>query len=213
MTDAASTPNLEFFTFFPRPVRREASPPVIVRALVVLLQRKANSLSFDYEAGRTYDLSVNSLADVLKQVAIARDAQIPPLPAYSPTTGPGTRRRGRRKLSLNVGQASYVILKLSDKDDWQFPSNDPPFALGRDALDANFFNAKKVSADGLNIDAQGDGCRVAYMGVLGSQNPRQEFININIELLDRGNDGIDQKIPIVIDPDIGWPEGTNPDGP
>ncbi|QTD57188.1 hypothetical protein [Parasphingorhabdus cellanae] len=152
-----------------------------------------------------------------------------------PTQQTGRGRPGNPNgFSLNCKTLDYIIIKLSeaDFDNWRFPKTLPPFSSG----DEKFQKAEgrkgfppmcAIMAEARLLQMVGSKLKIAHPT---SQNPatcdskwayfvfdgelahkyEPKFAvryNIHLELIDpiTGNG-----VPLIIDPDVGFPDGTEP---
>lgn len=138
------------------------------------------------------------------------------------TRDANANQAGRTKdtlLSINFDRTPlrYVVLKLSSRHNWQFSSSCAPFMMDRSDEGKNrFFEARRFDPTGNVIDGAvvQDGCKFAYFIVdptkfkTNSQGEFQHRFNIHIDLLEMNGSLIDNRIPIIIDPDVRHPGGN-----
>lgn len=140
------------------------------------------------------------------------------------------RKKYRSKLSLQCDALTYFVVRLSSKrEDWRFCHIDDPFTVqkgyGKIANEVGppvAFDAKRVIWDSNIGDIEiingladtneiGSDSRVSYMVIDGSalktkyKYSRVPF-NIHVEVVDDDSN----YIPIIIDPDMGYPDGGSP---
>ena len=134
-------------------------------------------------------------------------------------------RKYRSSLSLRLEELVYVAFRVSSKhDNWRFCHLDDPFTVqsgyGADATDDSnkiAFDAKRVLTDGTvvpdtyNTVEEGTVSRVAYFIVDGHKlkvhhEGKSIPFNIHLDIVSTENN-IDRFIPIIIDPDVGYPDG------
>lgn len=110
-------------------------------------------------------------------------------------------------LSANNQGLTYVVYVLSGKD-WEFSIEGPPITIAKKSLPKSaYFEARSVGAGG---ETTGPGRKVAYLIADGDAahngGPNYEDrINLHVDIV-MG----DQRIPIIIDPDIRNPGGSEP---
>lgn len=108
----------------------------------------------------------------------------------------------------------YLVFRLSDDLDWEFASGYPPFSKHEDNkafVGALKFDRVGVAAPG---SAAVDRCTYACFIVDGSTLPAQtdRRFNIHIDLLERDQGSVKNRIPIIIDPDVRHPGGSGGGG-
>jgi hypothetical protein len=127
-------------------------------------------------------------------------------------------------LSLRNGSLRYIVYVLSAKQ-WQVCRIGRPVTLGKKAADSGvYYNARRSWApgpggtdNGTSFEAdenQGrDGCKVLYFlangtAALAQSQPPNEYehrINLHVDLIQDAQ----HRIPIIIDPDIRFPGGSD----
>ena len=137
-------------------------------------------------------------------------------------------------LSLMNDQNCYVIYKLSDRN-WQFVRIGRPITVGKLGMDKKaYFNGKRVFASasdsdpGTEFDADPatarDGSKVAYFIAdareAGRNEPNNHYdhaINLHVDLIFEAQPPLPTStsvaryyMPLVIDPDIRYPGGSQP---
>lgn len=131
--------------------------------------------------------------------------------------GPAGRSKDTH-LSINFDKIplSYVVLKLSSRRNWQFSSANAPFMMDKkDEGAERFFEPRRFNARGEVIDNSktADGCTFAYFIVdpskfeMDSEGGFQHRFNIHIDIVEGDDTTIDNRIPIIIDPDVRHPGG------
>jgi len=125
-------------------------------------------------------------------------------------------------LSCQHQPLGYVIYKLSDKN-WQFARLGPPITLSNAAFAKEcFFGARRVFYEngqitedkGGNYGNEKDECKVAYLIADGPKalDPNTQRyadgINFHIDLFFQDTD-VTRFIPLVVDPDVRYPGGSN----
>lgn len=131
-------------------------------------------------------------------------------------------------LSLDINDLCYVVIMLPREKNWQFARIDSPITvpiqpITHPAATPVAWEARLVNDDGITetpgVPAQGgnpavvkQGFRTAYFIVDGryvaapSMGTRKEMpFNLHIEVLSSNG----TYIPIIIDPDVGYPGGSN----
>ena len=177
--------------------------PAKAFVLVVTANKNLKKFNLDFKYGFCQTVAdLTALENLLKSVANAKKSDYE---TWKP------KYVGEKKMSIASLEYIYLIIRLSDDLDWQFNSNYAPFSKAP-IVAGVYTNAKKVNANGTNIDySVGDGSVVAYLRAKAYQSNYEDHINLNLELLLNKNHGSGiQKLAIIIDPDIGWPNGTKP---
>lgn len=174
--------------------------------------RRARNLDIEYRWG-----SVTTLTSTMTEQTILTSV------ASGASTYLGQIGSLTRRLTLNVAQPALIIFRLSKDLDWQFSHDCSPISLGEQASSANspsrkyYANARRIDSNGNGIPDDLDGCMVACfdcdgagltkLGGTGFSHP----INLHVDLVDRDRDGkIVRRLPIIIDPDVKNPGGTQP---
>ena len=134
--------------------------------------------------------------------------------------GNNNNRTKDTRLSIQwpVDQLKYVVIKLDYDRNWQFASdgNSHPFMIHKsDQGEDRFFDAIRFSELGEPVASgeQKDGCKFAAFIVNGvklakdTSNHFQHRFNILVDILEMSGSQIDNRIPIIIDPDVRNPGG------
>jgi len=125
-------------------------------------------------------------------------------------------------LSLNNKDLRYIIYVLSDKN-WQFSRAGWPITVGQEGYEqAAYFDAFRVDKYGYKDKGDDrrltrDGCRVAYFIANGDKALEKTDcyshpINLNIDLVflfEQDSRLVSRYMPIIIDPDIRHPGGSD----
>jgi hypothetical protein len=186
--------------------------PEIFLGVVVDLSIRGRRLDIDFTHVRSIRLSAN-LPQHQNELNIAIRNFI-----RRPGAGGGSQRR--KKMRLAIDRPVYIAIRLSDNMDWQYISDHPPFHIPRNGNVGYFFDAVKYKLDNGTVDVSNgeDGIQLAvvkYYPKMDTQTPPHAIdyddrFNINTECWLDDHAGNDQKIPIIIDPEVGWPTGTKP---
>jgi len=123
-------------------------------------------------------------------------------------------RPGDPPLSANNQFLCYIIYVLTKKN-WQFSHDDGPITIEEKADDA-IFEAHHIDASGALKVPPKPGCRAAYViadadAAYDAAGKYQHRINLHVDFISEDENG-DPTIfmPIIIDPDIRHPGGTEP---
>ncbi len=135
----------------------------------------------------------------------------------------------KERMSLNVKEISVIIFRLSDDIDWQFSYDRSPISLSEESMKTTtydqdgspkeffFGNAHRILENGtVDLDPKTDNCNVACLicdgaGLTRPSGSYKLSINLHVDLLDRDRGGnIIGRLPIVIDPDVKNPGGSEP---
>ena len=165
-----------------------------------------------YESTATHDLRSSNLADFKAYLGEVLDGR-------EPQWGPcGADRPSRSPLSIAFNQYAYHVFVLTDKR-WRFFSEGPPFKVQMGKADY-YLMARCAWRDASGVvvgetPAEGIDSTVAFFiadahGDLEEHGEDQRTaFNIYVDLL-MTLGGRQYVLPIAIDPDVGFPEGTNP---
>jgi hypothetical protein len=127
--------------------------------------------------------------------------------------GQGGGKERTKKMRLAIKYPTYIAILLSSNTDWQFMANEPPFTVPQRGNVGSFYDALKYELNGGQpvISSGQDGVRLAVVKYYPSSLTRfVDRFNINTEFWLKDHQNEDQKLPIIIDPEVGWPEGTKP---
>lgn len=131
---------------------------------------------------------------------------------------PKPKRPYTSPLSLNCHELSYVVYILTRKN-WQFArEGGAPITISSDAPDNIYFESRRIDPSGGTNDgwSEKDNCIAAYMIVDGdtaSHSGKGEYvnrINLHVDLESKGANNESLYMPIIIDPDIRHPGGSEP---
>ena len=189
--------------------------PNFVIVVEIGADRSKRNLDIEYRWGSVTKLTVDITADkILQSVAANNSIYLRTIETLRP------------RLSLNVPNTAMIIFRLSDDLDWQFSHDVPPVSLGLLAAQSstsskNYYeNAQRILPGGSPDNGNQDKCMVACFLCDGASltqdstaNPKSftHSINLHVDLLDRDRDGnIIRRLPIVIDPDVKNPGGSEP---
>ena len=139
-----------------------------------------------------------------------------PNEGQQPKPGNGNRKS---ELSIRVEEWVYIAIRLSSKkDNWRYCHEDDPFTVGQGG-ESILFEPRRVAPDGSIIGKYESALesKAAYFIVDGASiktavdsDPSVAGVaipfNIHLELVDRNG----KFIPIIIDPDVGYPDGGTP---
>lgn len=120
-------------------------------------------------------------------------------------------------LSLMNGRSSWIVYVLSNKN-WQYVRRGRPITMGASVPGGKYLNARRVPGSGFADRNPGtafdspppwiDGHKVAYFMANGQASNYSDSINLHVDLV---YDGPKKRyLPIMIDPDIRWPGGSQP---
>lgn len=137
-----------------------------------------------------------------------------------PATRPRLTQPYKSTLSLSNNRLSYVIYVLTKKN-WQFARRGWPITVMLTPT-GRYYGARRADASGYvgadsgqDIDGNftwiRDDCHVAFFIADGrSPAPDGDNINLHVDLTFRDLDQNEYYMPLIIDPDIRWPGGSEP---
>jgi hypothetical protein len=142
-----------------------------------------------------------------------------PKPFKKPRGGPRLS-----SMSLNNRQNAYLIFMLNADKDWQYARGAPCFTLSdKEGLEKYYMNPIAVDAAGnpIKVDEKGkplensNKATVAYFVAVGdkanSEHPSNEDgFNIHVDLNEESATTA-RFVPIIVDPDVGHPGGSEED--
>jgi hypothetical protein len=143
---------------------------------------------------------------------------------YDPAPPGPPKRPFDSNLSLNNDRGRYIIFKLKDGLNWQFAREGWPITIGEQG-ENYFFDAFRIDADGVadrgdDKQLRRDGCMIAYVIASGDAAIKDggaycHPINLHVDLIgevlpDSGPPAQKCYLPIIIDPDVRYPGGTDP---
>lgn len=119
-------------------------------------------------------------------------------------------------LSLMNGRPSWIVYLLSNKN-WQFVRRGRPITIGASVPGGKYSNVRRVPGTGF-VDANPgtpfdaglpvDGHKIAYFMAVGQASGYADSVNLHVDLIYEGPKK--RYLPIMIDPDIRWPGGSQP---
>lgn len=112
-------------------------------------------------------------------------------------------------LDINAQQECYIIIELTSDFDWQFSRDGDGITL-KDNFSNRFVDLTHVFKDGSVIKGGSQmkpGCRMVYFAVIDPPKGEHPF-NMHVDLLYPAMTP-EARLPIVIDPDIKHPGGTD----
>jgi len=124
-------------------------------------------------------------------------------------------------MSLKCGEPTIVVFKLRKIYDWQFRNNGSAITVPETYVGGPIFHSRTIRANGTIIDpddltgGEHNDCRYCYFVVEGSDTKEYAVpFNIHLELpisesTDGGREIFDYLLPIVVDPDVRWPGGSD----
>jgi hypothetical protein len=189
-------------------LRTDAALPEKLIGIVIDFEKTGKKLNMDIMLIKNFDLrpGVNYKNDLDSAIKYIIEGKI---------TKKGTKNK--KKMRLAVRNPIYLAVRLSDKTDWQFMEEFVPFQLPGSGNIGQFFDAEKykIDSNGLPVVVTREpGVRLALMKYYPPNPvPSYDFgdrFNINTECFMDDHEGFSQKIPIIFDPEVGWPQGTKP---
>lgn len=181
---------------------------VIVREIT--FAPRENELKFYFSRG--IDIDLDSYPDSFEEIVdkvCNRSFAFPPRPLklVSPFKSP---------LSLSNNRFSYVVYVLSENKNWQFSRRGWPITITKLPI-GRYYNGRRADKSGHAKADPGDflnnrdDCNVAFF-IADGRNPAPDGDNINlhIDLTFRDVGETPYFMPLIVDPDIRWPGGSQP---
>lgn len=121
---------------------------------------------------------------------------------------------GETPLDLQIyGPPIFVVLRLDPALNWRFSTDHPAISLKDNDVADHYGGLRHVMPDGTVQTDPGDGCRIAYFAAnppaVGEAGQYSHGFNFHVELTRTGANGKSEALPIIIDPDVGYPGGSN----
>lgn len=143
--------------------------------------------------------------------AVVADLLDPPPPA---TDGSADSAQ-ETPLDLNIhGDPAYVVLRLDPSLNWRFDSDEAAVSLKDNSVADHYGELRHVLADGTIQTEPATGCRLVYFAAkppaLGPDGSYRHGFNFHIEIVQNSTSatGGESILPIIIDPDVGHPGGS-----
>lgn len=187
-------------------LRISRTSPGVMIGVTVDIQKQNSKLSIDFMYVRKFELLPEPNHNSSYINAIRTFMQ-------NPYVGFGSNRT--KKMLLATDYPIYLAVYLSDATDWQYMKDQVPFQQPASGNTGEFFDAVKYKKNANNdpyIANNEDGVRLAIMKYYPPAGQYTDGFNINTECImqQHGTQNRIQKIPIIIDPEVGWPTGTKP---
>lgn len=169
-----------------------------------------NRIIFYYRNMGTFQVSVaRPIETIVREIATG---------AWLPPDFPGTSGSPRKSsLSLHNRQQAYIVMMLNSTKEWQYSREAPCFTLFADPrIDLRSYYSKPTAVapngDVIGPIAGSSGSKLAFFIADGGrsnadqQGVNEDRFNIHVDF----NEDAQKYTPVVIDPDVGYPGGTQP---
>jgi hypothetical protein len=127
--------------------------------------------------------------------------------------GPAVRQS---PLDLRIyGLPAYVVLKLDPELNWHFSADQAAVSLKTATVGESYGGLRHVLPDGTIRPEPGPGCSIVYFvarpPAIGPDGSYRHGLNFHVELVQNISGGSSESsiLPIIIDPDVGYPGGSN----
>lgn len=179
-----------------------------------------NGLQFFYkDPGLAQPLPGGGIAEVVAQQLAARaggGAAATGMGRYGLAAAAAGNPPQQTPLDLKViGTPTYIVLALDPQVNWHFDSDDSAISLKDIGATAHYGGLRHVLADGSVQAAPGADCRIVYFAASPPEVPEngqyRHGLNFHVQLTQNssGHSSTASILPIIIDPDVGYPGGSN----
>lgn len=119
-------------------------------------------------------------------------------------------------LDLNVhGDPAWIVLRLDPAINWRFDSDEAAVSLKDDAVASHYGGLRHVLADGSAQPEPATDCQLIYFAAkpptLDADGSYRHGFNFHLEIVQLSPSATspDSILPIIIDPDVGHPGGSD----
>jgi hypothetical protein len=145
---------------------------------------------------------------------------LPPPPAGAALVAAAVAAAGNAPqetpLDLKIyGAPTYVVLRLDPALNWRFSADGAAISLKNAGVANHYGGLRHVLDDGTPKVEPTEGCRLVYFAAMppavGANGQYRHGFNFHVELVQNssGHSSEQSMLPIVIDPDVGYPGGSN----
>lgn len=190
------------------PVRTEWMRPnparYVVRELTMAL---TGGLQFLYrDPGLAQPVPPGGIADVIAALTA-------PPPAAAGFAAGVAGAEEETPLDLKIyGDPIFILLQLDPTLKWRFSDDHPAISLKDNDVAGHYGGLRHVMPDGTVQANPGVGCRLVYFAAdppqVGPDGNYSHGFNFHVELTNTGAHGT-SVLPIIIDPEVGYPGGSN----